>query len=266
MLGRGVDDGAGGEHRDRGGHFHGFHLVRPAPHQGEDIEHAVALLAVVAVHCPLDVVAAVGERGLPTANLHIASRGLVVVDAAGLVDRAVDVFAQGHALVGQLGILLGPLGAGGNDPLLHVGDLQGVRRGIRPAAHQVRDGQHGADEDLFVVFAGISRVGVVGEHRAGLLGQAPLRVVVQRVAGLAKEFFGLLRPPGRQFHHRPIELEGLGLAGIAADVLVQRDRCRFHAALVELGANLAQRSAWLAQPAASKRVARISKRWSMAKG
>ena len=31
VIGRGVDDGAGGKHGNRGGHFHGFHFVRPAP-------------------------------------------------------------------------------------------------------------------------------------------------------------------------------------------------------------------------------------------
>src|SRR5208337_3849950 len=66
VIGRGVDDGAGGEHGNRGGHFHGLFFIRPAPHQGEDIQHAVALLAVVAVHRPLNVVAAEGEGGLPT--------------------------------------------------------------------------------------------------------------------------------------------------------------------------------------------------------
>ena len=71
--------------------------------------------------------------------------------------RAVEVGAQGDPLVGQLGVLARLVGAGLDDLLLLVGDLQGVGRRVVAVGHQVRQGQHGADQDLLVVLAGVGR-------------------------------------------------------------------------------------------------------------
>ncbi len=240
MAGRVADHGGGQEHGDGRGRLDDFHLVRPAAHQRKDVQHAVAALAVVAVHGPIDVGGAEGEVGLPTADLGPAPGGVVEVYVVGLLQRAVDVCAQGHALVGQLRILARGVGPGLDDPLLHVADLQGVGVGVLAAAHEVGEGQHGPHQDLLVILAGVGGVGVVGEHRAGLLGQAGLRVVVQGVADLAEELLGFLGPARRQLRHGPIHLAALGLAAVLPRILVQLDRGRLDVAGIILAADLAQ--------------------------
>ena len=151
-----LEDAVGNQQGGRGRHLDRLLFVGSASDQGEDIEDAVARRAVPAAGGPLQVLLAEGEVGLPTADDGRVAGRVVVVGVRLFAEQAVDVGAQGHALIGQLGILALFVDPGVDDLLLLFGHLQGIGAGIAAVGHQVGDGQKGADQHFFIIFAGIA--------------------------------------------------------------------------------------------------------------
>ncbi len=115
----------------------------------------------------------------------LAARGVVVVGVRGFANQPVDVGPDGDVLIGQLGIVAVFVGAGLDDLLLFVGDLQGIGPGVLSVVEQVGDGQHRPHQDLFIILARIAAGVVVGEHRGRDFAGAELFEVIEIVADLA---------------------------------------------------------------------------------
>ena len=109
-----------------------------------------------------------------------------------------------------------------HDLLLLVGHLQGVRLGVAAVVHQVGQGQHRANQDLLVIFAGVGDGVVVRQHRSGGLRRALLLQVIEPVADFAEQDFRLLRTSGGEFDHGPVELQHVGVGARAVEPVVDR--------------------------------------------
>ena len=143
------------------------------------------------------------------------------------------------------------VGAGFDDLLLLFGHLQGVGPGVAAVGHQIRDGQKGADQHFFIIFAGIAAAVVVGEHRGGQLAGALLLEIVEMVADLAERPLGLFRLAVGQGDDRSLERNHVAFLAMALADLVDRFAGAGQIAGIELLAH--QANVLLVGRAASRR-------------
>ena len=147
------------------------------------------------------------EVGLPVDHQLKISKGVVVVAVRLLAEDAAQIRGQRDLPGGGLRVGAVLLGRGPHDLLLPLGGLIRVGLGIGAVAGEIRDREHGADEHLLVILAGIGLLLVVGEHRPGILGRALLLEMVEPIPDLLEEILGFHRSPVGQSHERLVEHE-----------------------------------------------------------
>ena len=113
-----------------------------------------------------------------------------------------------------------------HDLLLLVDHLQGIGTGVPPFRHQVRNRQHRANQNLFVVFACIRSHFVVRQHGSDFFRRVDPLEFVELVTNLSQQAFGFLRSPGGQFDDGFIEQQDVFFAFVLfqflLDVLIRR--------------------------------------------
>ena len=135
----------------------------------------------------------------------------------------------GTSQIDRLLLLVGDLL---NDLLLLVDDLQRIGVGVVSVRHQVGKCQHRADQDFFIILAGIRLSVVIRQHGSGEFADFLLFEIVKSVANAAQYLFRFFRPAGSEFNHRLIEQEDVRFTLMMFQLLLDRVTCQIEATRV----------------------------------
>ena len=164
------------------------------------------------------IVRAGREAGQP-AHDHLAVAGDVVKVAVRLLaQRRAQIGGQGDLLIDGFRVRSIRLSGRGNDLRLLVDQLQAIGFRVVAASHQIGQGQIGADQHFFVVFARIAQPLIVPEHGQGRFGQALFVQMVERVPHLPQALLGIARLPRCQLHGRFFQQQHVRVASAALDL------------------------------------------------
>ena len=177
---------------------------------------------------------------LPVDHLGVGAHGVVEIREALFGQHAVDVGPQGDLLVAELGILAAGIGTGLDDLVLLVVDLERIGGGIAAIAHQVGDGQKGADQDFLVILAAVGGGIIVGDHPQGRLAEPFPLQIVEMVADFAELQLGVVGLAQGEVDHGPLEFQHVAVVGHGLQSLVDGHGGGFGMAQVEILPHLPQ--------------------------